>query len=126
MLAAFGVDVTDPAVTNRKVRVLLERVPPRARELGQPWTPEAELLAGLIDHVAYLTWVTQRVHGGKPSKPKPVWRPPRTEQRRPERRPERRSAANPRKDQPAARRLSWGEMGRELAGIPGVKVVDGG
>jgi hypothetical protein len=119
MLAAYGIDVRDPSVTTRRVHVLLSRLPPRGRELGQPWTPEAELLAGLIDHIAYLTYVVLRLGGSTPERPKPVWRPPRgspwlpaggpAEQRQ-EQRPE---------------RPSWGAAIAQIAAMPGVVVRDG-
>jgi hypothetical protein len=79
MLAAYGVDVLDPDVSTRRVKVLLDRVPPSARRGGEQWSTEADLLAALIDHVAYLTWVTLKAHGAKgAAKPKPVPRPKRS------------------------------------------------
>jgi hypothetical protein len=76
MLAAYGVDVLDPAVSLRRVHVLLERLPPHARRLGEQWSTESELLAGLVDRVAYLTYVTLRANGAKDAKvPEPIARP---------------------------------------------------
>jgi hypothetical protein len=76
MLGAYGIDTLDPAVSTRRVWVLLQRLPPEARRPGEAWSTEAELLATLIDHVAELTWLTHRVNGGKGARPKPVPRPP--------------------------------------------------
>ena len=76
MLAAYGIDTLDPKVSMRRVHVLIERMPPPARRLGEVWSDESELLALLIDHVADLTWVTARAYGGKQSRPRPMRRPP--------------------------------------------------
>ena len=65
VMAGYGVDVLDPAVTPRRVAVLVERLPPFARGPGEEWSTEADLLALLIDHVANLTWITLRAHGSK-------------------------------------------------------------
>jgi hypothetical protein len=119
MLAAYGVDVRDPAVTTRRVHVLLSRLPPRGRDLGQPWTPEAELLAGLIDHTAYLTWVVLRLGGSSPPRPKPVWRPERGSPWVPARAP-----AEVQQQQ-QQRRPTWASALAEMAGMPGVVVRDG-
>jgi hypothetical protein len=75
MLAAYGVDVLDPAVTARRIHVLAEHLPPSARGGGEQWGAEAHLLAALVDQVAMLTWVTVKANGGKAAKPKPVPRP---------------------------------------------------
>jgi hypothetical protein len=78
MLATYGVDTLDPAVSTRRVWVLLQRLPPYARRPGEEWSTEAELLAMLIDHVAELTWVTMRVNGAKGvTRPRPIRRPPK-------------------------------------------------
>jgi hypothetical protein len=77
-MAAYGVDVLDPRTTPRRVLSLLEYLPPSARRPGEPWSIESELLAGLIDHVAELTWLTARVNGSKnAARPRPVPRPKR-------------------------------------------------
>ena len=76
MLAAYGIDTLDPKVSMRRVFVLLERMPPPARRLGEVWSDESELLALLIDHVADLTWVTATAYGGKQTRPRPLRRPP--------------------------------------------------
>ena len=76
MLEVYGVDVLDPAVSTRRVAVLLERLPPYARRPGEHWSTEAELLAVLADELAQLTWVTLRAHGAKgATRPRPMPRP---------------------------------------------------
>jgi hypothetical protein len=105
MLAAYGVDVLDPGVSTRRVWVLLERLPPAVRRLGEQWSTEAELLAGLIDEVAYNTWVLARVYGSRSSAPKPVPRPPQ------------------RRREPEPARGAWDDVVRQLAAIPGVRVT---
>jgi hypothetical protein len=78
MLAAYGVDVLAPGVSLRRVWVLLNRLPPSARRPGEQWSVEAELLAGVVDYLAYLSWLTLRVNGAKGApKPKPLARPKR-------------------------------------------------
>jgi hypothetical protein len=119
-MAGFGVDVLDPAVSTRRVAVLIDRLPPHARRGGQQWSTEAELLAVLVDHLAALTWVTMRAHGAKNvPKPRPIPRPPQP------------GGAAPRPAQPgpapakpgAAKTSSWADAAAQLAGMPGVKVV---
>jgi len=120
MLAAYGIDVLDPAVSTRRVHVLLERLPPAARSGGDAWSVEAELLALLCDHVANLTWVTMRAAGAKnAARPRPVPRP----------RHHRAAAGAP---APAAGRAAgaqgqgkaatWMDAAMALAGMPGVVV----
>jgi hypothetical protein len=76
MLAAYGVDVLDPSVSLRRISVLLDRLPPAARQSGEVWSLEAELLALVCDHLANLTYVTLRAAGAKnPPRPKPLPRP---------------------------------------------------
>lgn len=128
MLAAFGVDVLDPAVSLRRVHVLLERLPPHARRGGDHWSTEAELLAGLTDHVAFLTWVTLRAHGAKAAKPKPVKRPPLRDRRAPAREANHvtRNAMPPAKaDAGPVKTSSWGAAIAEIAGAEGVRVRRG-
>ncbi len=80
-LSAFGVDVLDPGVTPRRIAVLMRHLP--AGSLLRPdedesWSVEAHLLAGLIDSVNQLTWLTSAVNSGKgrrPKRPKPIPRP---------------------------------------------------
>lgn len=118
-MAAYGVDVLDPRVSTRRVHVLLERLPPSGRRGGEAWSIESELLAGVIDHLAMLTWITLRAHGAKgAAKPKPVQRP---------RRGAMATAARPPRSpgSPEGKAGSWIEAGRMLAGIPGVVVSDG-
>jgi hypothetical protein len=122
-MAGFGVDVLDPAVSTRRVAVLIDRLPPHARRGGQQWSTEAELLAVLIDHLAALTWVTMRAHGAKNvPRPRPIPRPPQP------------GGAAPRPAQPtpgpakpgATKTSSWADAAAMLGGMPGVKVVTPG
>jgi len=78
MLAAYGIDVLDPQVSTRRVHTLMERLPPQYRLPGEQWTVEADLLAALVDQVAYLAWITLKANGVKNApRPRPVKRPPR-------------------------------------------------
>jgi hypothetical protein len=77
MMAAYGIDVLDPRVTPRRLAALIDRLPPWARQGGDPWTAEGYLLAEVIDRLDALIFVTLRAHGAKSvSKPKPFPRPP--------------------------------------------------
>jgi hypothetical protein len=83
---------------------------------------EAELLAGLIDQVAELTWVTLRVNGSKnAARPKPVPRPDRRPQRPA---PPRGQLENG--QPPPVQAGTWMDAARQLAAIPGVVVKDDG
>ena len=121
MLAAYGIDVRDPAVSTRRVHVLLERLPPHARRGGESWSVEAELLALLVDHVANLTWVTMRAHGAKnATRPRPVPRPRRVVTAQP-------SAQTPgRADGGPVKTSGWMDAARMLARMPGVEVSQRG
>jgi hypothetical protein len=122
-MAGFGVDTLDPAVSTRRVAVLIDRLPPSARRGGQQWSTEAELLAVLVDHVAALTWVTMRAHGAKNvPRPRPIPRPPQPGGAAPPR-----PQSPPAPSQPgAAKASSWAEAAAMLGGMPGVKVVKPG
>lgn len=126
MLAAYGVDVLDPAVSLRRVWVLLNQLPPAARRGGEQWSAEAELLALLVDHVAQLTWVTLRAHGAKnAARPKPVPRPPRPG--RPVGEPGRDAAsAEPTRAGQPVKSASWIDAAKQIAAIPGVVVSTDG
>lgn len=119
-MAAYGVDTLDPAVTPRRVAVLVDRLPAYARGPGEEWSTEAHLLALLVDHVANLTWITLRAYGAKgAARPRPVPRPGG--------RTRRQGAASGTKGgtdpQPAdARHGSWTEAIQAIAGMPGVRV----
>jgi hypothetical protein len=119
MLEVYGVDVLDPAVSTRRVAVLLERLPPYARRPGEQWSTEAELLAILADEVAQLTWVTLRAHGAKgAARPRPLPRPGQAAAR----------AANrvtPHAEPGAAKAGTWADAARILAGMPGMRTRDG-
>ena len=120
MLAAFGVDVLDPAVSVRRVHVLLERLPPHARVQGEHWSTEAELLGHLLDAVQDLTWVTARAYGSNAPRPQPVKRPPLRDRGK-------LPALAAGAQQPAApgapvQAASWAEAGALIAGMPGVRV----
>ena len=124
MLATYGVDVLDPAVSCRRVRVLLDRLPPPARQQGQEWSTEAELLATVIDALGQLTYVTLRANGAKCGKPKPVKRPGRG---RAVTRDANRTTrdALPAGDDGPRRAGSWADAAAILAGLPGVTVAHG-
>ena len=108
MLATYGIDVLDPGVSLRRVKVLAERLPAGAwpdPHHEASWTHEAYLLAQLIDEVAALHYTTVRAHGGKPPRPKPFPRP----------------SSKPR---PAApKRSTWAELADTLLATKGPGVV---
>jgi hypothetical protein len=124
MLEVYGVDVLDPAVSTRRVAVLLERLPPYARRFGEPWSTEAELLALVSDQLAQLTWVTLRAAGAKnATRPRPLPRPGdsrfanrgRGQAAAPE-------TAGQRPEAPAAGKAgTWADAARMLAGMPGMR-----
>ena len=115
MLATYGVDVLDLSVSTRRVWVLLERLPPQARRGGEQWSIESELLAGLIDQVAYLAWITLKANGAKNvSRPKPIQRPA----------PRRQAAAPKRGGAELERKSTWADAARSLSAMPGVKVTN--
>lgn len=117
-MAAFGVDVLDPAVTPRRIAVLAERVPPWARPFGQQWSVEAELLAVVVDHLAQLTYVTLRAAGAKSAqKPRPLPRPPRARPR-PAQATSGPGAGRPRAG--AQQPQGWLAAAAQLSAIPGV------
>jgi hypothetical protein len=103
MLAVFGVDVLDPGVSLRRVWVLLNRLPPGSlpRVSAASWSTDTHLLAGLLDAVNALTWVTvAQASRNRPAKPKPVPRPQGST----------RTATD---GQPGS---SWADLARSLAG----------
>src|SRR5262249_44703875 len=117
-----GLDVRDPRVSLRRFAVLLDYLPPSARRIGQQWSTEAELLALLVDHVAYLTWVTLRAAGAKNApKPSPIPRPA-TATVRPSPQP-----VGPPAGESAGSGTgpSWERAAQQLALIPGVVVEHG-
>jgi hypothetical protein len=128
LLAAYGVDVLDPAVSTRRVHVLLAQLPPSARRGAQRWSTEAELLAGVIDHLAMLTYVTLKANGAKSAKkPVPVPRPPVARPYEPagdgRKRPvDSGHAPGGKPGSAPVRASSWADAARALAGVPGVKV----
>jgi len=131
MLEVYGVDVLDPAVSTRRVAVLLERLPPYARRPGEHWSTEAELLALLADQLAQLTWVTLRAAGAKgATRPRPIPRPgPRPGQTGAAARP-RASAVHETgpesRGAPAEGKAgTWADAARMLAGMPGMRRRDG-
>lgn len=108
MFAAYGIDILDPTVSLRRLRVLTHRLPAGAwpdNEHPLSWSPEAYLLAQLIDEIAALHWTITRAYGGKPSKPHRFPRP-----------------APKRRVEPQAR-SSWLELGDELSSTPDMAVV---
>jgi hypothetical protein len=125
MLAAYGVDVLDPSVSLRRIHVLLERLPPHARRMGEQWSIESELLAGLVDSVQMLTWVTLRANGAKGArKPQPVPRP-RDRRARPVTPPVP-DAPGGQEQRTPGKSSSWLAAAKQLAVIPGVVVTDDG
>ena len=122
MLEVYGVDVLDPAVSTRRVAVLLERLPPYARRPGQHWSTEAELLALLADQLAQLTWVTLRAHGAKgAARPRPLPRPgQRVANRVTARNAVHETAPESRGDGPV-KAGTWADAARMLAGMPGMR-----
>jgi len=128
MLEVYGVDVLDPAVSTRRVAVLLERLPPYARRPGEHWSTEAELLAVLADELAQLTWVTLRAHGAKgAARPRPLPRPGRTIRHgstsdRERAAPVHETAPESRGQPGDVKAGTWADAARILAGMPGMKV----
>lgn len=78
-MAHYGLDVLDPAVTPRRIHVLLARLPAGAwPEADSPasWSLEAHLLAATIDAVREVSWVTAAANSKRPPpRPKPMPRP---------------------------------------------------
>ena len=112
MAAAYGVSVADPALTPRRLWVLLNHLPPAFRRPGEHWSAEAELLAGLIEHVALLTWITLRANGDKATaRPRPIARPPR-----------RGAAARAADIAPRGSPSRWDAFAEALTGMDGVSV----
>jgi hypothetical protein len=105
MLRTYGVDVLDPAVTLRRVKVLTDRMPPGAwpdPHHALSWDTDAYLLAQLIDEIAAMHYLLARAYGGKPKRPKPFYRP---------------GPKRPARRQPgAAARTSWGSLADKLMG----------
>jgi hypothetical protein len=115
-MAAYGVDAH--RVSPRRLAVLLDQLPPSARQGGEPWSVEAHLLALLVDHVAYLTWVQLRAAGAKnPPRPRPLPRPPEGRARPAE------AVLEP--PRAASGAEGWDEAARQLAIMPGVVVEHG-
>ena len=122
MLGAYGVDVLDPAVSTRRVAVLVDRLPPHAREGGELWSTEADLLALLVDHVAMLTWVTLRAHGARNvARPRPLPRPAQPGKPAPQRAGPGPGPATPGEGQPV-KHGTWAGAITAIAGLPGVQV----
>lgn len=103
LLRVYGVD--PHRATLRRVGVLMRRLPPGSwhKDDGPgSWTPEAYLLAGVLDAINGLTWVqVQKSSKRKVKQPKPTWRPGHKKQ---------------------AKRMSWAEFGAALGGQEGVRV----
>jgi hypothetical protein len=93
MLAVYGIDTLDPAVSLRRIKVLSERLPLGSLPRHEPasWTHEAHLLARLNDAVDLLTWIVMRVAGSKAKQPKPLERPGQPK--------------------PRGQQMSWGQLG---------------
>lgn len=122
-MAGYGVDVLDPAVTPRRVAVLLRGLPPHARRGGELWSTEAELLARLVDEVSVLTYVTARAAGAKNwPKPRPLPRPRSAAARTPAPAPAPRAAAEP----GTVKHGTWADAILALAASPGFEVTTDG
>lgn len=106
-------------------------LPPHARRGGQTWTTEAALLAGVVDHLAWLTYVTLKANGAKSAKkPSAVPRPPESRPYSPaavdRKRPvDTGHAPGGTPGSEPVRAGSWLDAARALAGVPGVEVVSG-
>lgn len=83
MLAAYGVDVLDPAVTPRRISVLLPRLRPGLwpdADHSASWSTEAHLLAALVDAVQVNTHVFIAANSKRKQRPpKPLPRPGKKE-----------------------------------------------
>jgi hypothetical protein len=120
LLAAYGVDVLDPKVSLRRVHVLIENLPPYARRGGEHWSVESDLLAGVIDYMAVLTYVMLKANGAKGAKkPQPIPRPGERDRRQRVAVPQHRAAGGP------VQTSGWAEAATALAGVPGVRVRSG-
>src|SRR6516225_6543121 len=113
MLAAFGVDVLDPAVTVRRVWSLATRLPPQARAGGEEWSQESHLLALLCDHLAQLTYATLKIAGSTSvTEPRPIPRPAH----KPRAQPAARTAAPRQLVPPGTPSASWMDAIARLSG----------
>lgn len=79
MFAAYGIDVHRP-ISNRRLHVLLERLPSHTRRSSderEEWSTEAHLLANVFDAVQVLSYINVRVANPKahPPRPRPLPRP---------------------------------------------------
>ena len=84
MLARYGVEPW--TVTPRRLRVLIQALPPGLwadPDSPMSWSVEAHLLAGTIDAVNQVAWLTAATNSKRPPpRPKPVDRPGSRRQRR--------------------------------------------
>ena len=65
LLARYGVDTLDPTVTNRRVFVLLQRLPGEYLLDPIDWDTDRHLLATIADALHNLLWVTVKVNSKK-------------------------------------------------------------
>jgi len=103
VLAHYGVDPLDPAVTPRRMWVLLTNLPAGsiAGDHAGSWSIEAHLLASVLDALNQLTWVqVAKASKSKPKRPKLTRRPGQPVQQR--------------------RGMRLAELADALAGKPGV------
>jgi hypothetical protein len=120
--------VLDPGVSTRRVHVLLAMLPPHARRGGQSWSTEAALLAGVADHLAWLTYVTLKANGARTAKkPAGVSRPAEGSPYSPrgggrQRPVASRHAPGGKPGSEPVRTSSWADAALALSGVPGVKV----
>lgn len=79
MLAVYGIDTLAPGLTPRRLKVLLDRLPPGAAptlESPMAWSAEAHLLASVLDAIRELTWVqVAKASKRRPKPPRPTQRP---------------------------------------------------
>ncbi len=112
MLAAYGVDVQGTGLSNRRLKVLLDRLPTYARPSADPmaqWSTEAHLLAAVFDSLQALTYVTVKAANPKnnPPKPKPLPRP---------------GSRNPNAPRKRPQGSGWADVLKALTGTKGVSV----
>jgi hypothetical protein len=118
--------VLDPAVSTRRVAVLLDRLPPYARRPGEQWSTEAELLAVGAARGGARAWGRLRAPPGKnAARPRPLPRPGIRAQSA-------RNSAGPARGQAAAPETAgqgktgtWADAIAALAGTPGMRRRDG-
>jgi hypothetical protein len=117
MLAHFGIDTLSRKVTLRRIHVLLRRLPAGTwpdPQSEMSWSLESHLLAGVLDTLGALVYVTLKANGSKSAKPpKPVQRPKPVRPRPP--------VNVPRNEKTG--RSAWAELADALKGQKGTEVI---